>query len=224
MAASAIAAAFARLKREKRAGFMPYIVAGDPTLAATRRLLPALEAAGGARVPPPMYALCWPGSRALARLVLTGRVAVAGRRVLDAGCGSGVAATAAAVRGGVVTAADLDALAVWAAAEVARRHGVALATTREDVLAAGAAAGRWDTVLAGDLVYDAASAAQVEGAVARWRSQGAEVWLSDGGRPFFTPAGLTCRWEGWLPVARGVEGAGQRRVRVFGPPGPAWDP
>jgi predicted nicotinamide N-methyase len=169
-----------------------------------------------------MYALGWPGSRALARLVLDGRIPVAGRRVLDAGCGSGLTAAAVALRGGQVTAADLDRLALLATAELARRHGLTVTTLHADVLGPAGAAGGWHTVLAGDLVYDAESGQRVAAAVTRWQDGGAQVWLCDGGRPFFHPAGLALRWEGTLPVPRGVEGTATRVVRVHGPPGEAW--
>jgi len=45
---SAIADAFARLRREGRGGFIPYITAGDPDLAATYDILLALGRAGAA--------------------------------------------------------------------------------------------------------------------------------------------------------------------------------
>jgi tryptophan synthase alpha chain len=44
---TAIDEAFARCRRERRAAFIPYLTAGDPSLEATEELLPAL-AAGGA--------------------------------------------------------------------------------------------------------------------------------------------------------------------------------
>ncbi|HEY9402551.1 MAG TPA: tryptophan synthase subunit alpha [Pyrinomonadaceae bacterium] len=43
---SRIAETFARLREEKRRGFIPFITAGDPTLDATRALIPELARAG----------------------------------------------------------------------------------------------------------------------------------------------------------------------------------
>ena len=40
---SAIEAAFARCRAERRAAFIPYLTAGDPDLATTARLLEALN-------------------------------------------------------------------------------------------------------------------------------------------------------------------------------------
>ena len=46
MSENRIDSTFARLRSERRAGFIAYICAGDPTLDATRALVPALECAG----------------------------------------------------------------------------------------------------------------------------------------------------------------------------------
>jgi tryptophan synthase alpha chain len=46
MSGNRIDSTFARLRAERRAGFIAYICAGDPTLDATRELVPALERAG----------------------------------------------------------------------------------------------------------------------------------------------------------------------------------
>ena len=46
MSENRIDSTFARLRSERRAAFIAYICAGDPHLAATRALVPALEIAG----------------------------------------------------------------------------------------------------------------------------------------------------------------------------------
>src|SRR5205085_1267934 len=46
MSANRIDTTFARLRTEGRAGFIAYLCGGDPTLGATRELVPALERAG----------------------------------------------------------------------------------------------------------------------------------------------------------------------------------
>lgn len=176
----------------------------------------ALEAAAGTQVPPPMFALCWPGSQALAHLVLEGRIDVNGRRIWDIGCGSGVAAVAVAMRGGECLALDIDPLALAATRELARRHGVTLRTSEEDVLEPAHPFANVEVVLGGDLFYSETGARRGQDAVTRWLAAGKKVWLADGGRPFFNRCGLPMAWEGRVPVAKVVEGVTERVVRVYG--------
>lgn len=175
----------------------------------------AMERLAGAAVPPPMFALCWPGSQALARVILEGRVNVEGRTVLDVGCGSGVAAAAAAMKGARAIAADIDAFAVVAAEELSRRHQVTVEALHVNPLEDEALIARSDVILGGDLFYsrDGAQAGAV--AVEAWRKQGRTVLLADAGRPFFNPAGLTMIWEGAVDVPKSVEGVSTRRCRIW---------
>jgi predicted nicotinamide N-methyase len=58
---------------------------------------------------PPFWAAAWPGGQVLARYVLDTPAAVAGRRVLDLGSGSGLVAVAAALAGAAeVVASEID--------------------------------------------------------------------------------------------------------------------
>jgi predicted nicotinamide N-methyase len=176
----------------------------------------ALEREVGGHVPPPMYAAAWPGSQALARVIQDGRISVRWRRVLDVGCGSGVAASVAALHGGSAVGVDVDPLALLAAEALAARHHTQFETLLTDPLDNDALTARFDVILAGDLFYDAQTAARGAGAVARWVAQGKTVLLADGGRPFFSHAGLPLVFEADVAVARSVEGVGMRHVRVFG--------
>ena len=81
----------------------------------------APEAAAQLQDTPPYWAFCWASGHALAAEILEGRVAVEGRRVIDFGAGSGVAALAAALSGASeVYAVDEDPRAL-AAIEATRR-------------------------------------------------------------------------------------------------------
>lgn len=100
----------------------------------------------------PYWAFAWPGGQGLARYIIDNPELVRGKRVLDIGAGSGLGAIAALKAGAVsALAADIDPLADMAAIMNGRLNGVALATTREDLLAARPEA---DVVLIGDLVYE----------------------------------------------------------------------
>lgn len=100
----------------------------------------------------PLYwCYCWASGLALARLLATEPAWVRGKRVIDVGAGSGVAAIAAARAGArEVVACDLDPLALAACRANAARSGVELglaADLRDEP-------DRYDLVLAADLLYD----------------------------------------------------------------------
>ncbi len=105
--------------------------------------------------PTPYWAVAWPSGLALARAVVRRASEVAGRRVLELGCGVGLPSVAAARAGAEVLATDGSPDAVVFAA-----HTLALNDVRGDVAAAtwqeaadGLASEPWDLVLAADVLY-----------------------------------------------------------------------
>lgn len=100
----------------------------------------------------PYWAFAWPGGQGLSRYILDNPHLVAGKRVLDVGSGSAMAAIASLKAGArSALAADIDPLADTAARMNGQLNGVDLATTREDLLSAKPAV---DIVVIGDLVYE----------------------------------------------------------------------
>jgi len=177
------------------------------------------EELGEMNVPPPYWAFAWAGGQALARFLLDHRPLVAGRRVLDLGAGSGLAAIAAMRAGAAAAlAADVDALARAAIEINAAANGVAVATTAADLLAGpSAAAAACELVLVGDLFYERALAERVVEFVAAARARGAQVLVGDPQRSYF-PAGrfreLACYR---VPVTRELEDAEIKRTAVWQP-------
>ena len=99
----------------------------------------------------PYWAFCWAAGHALAALLLENPALCRGRRVVDVGAGSGVAAVAAAMAGArEVTACDLDGDALEAVCANGRLNGVELEVcdSLEEVR------GTADLLLASDLLYD----------------------------------------------------------------------
>ncbi len=100
----------------------------------------------------PLYwVFCWASGQVLAQYLLAHPEVVAGRRVLDFGCGSGVVAIAAALAGArEVIACDNDARALAAAGCNARLNGVDLELSPDF----DAIEGPVDLLIAADVLYD----------------------------------------------------------------------
>ena len=103
---------------------------------------------------PPYWCFCWASGLAMARWLVEQPHWVQGKRVLDFGAGSGVAAIAAARAGAAeVVACDLDPLALQASRENAALNGVSLGYSADFF----AEADRFDLILVADVLYDRAN-------------------------------------------------------------------
>lgn len=99
----------------------------------------------------PYWAFAWAGGYALARYIRQRPELVAGKRVLDFGCGSGLVAIAAAQAGArEVWIADIDKMALMAAQANARLNSVLLHPVDHDWP-------EFDVLLAADVLYDISS-------------------------------------------------------------------
>lgn len=126
---------------------------------------------------PPYWAFAWPGGQAMARYLLDTPETVSGRRVLDIGAGSGIAAIAAALRGAAeAVAVDVDPLAAAAARMNAAVNAVSVTTLTGDVLGALPEA---DVMLIGDLVYEPDLQTRVAALLEWARQSGLEVLIAD---------------------------------------------
>ncbi len=131
---------------------------------------------------PPYWAHLWPGARSLARLCGT-RVECSGRRVVDIGCGLGLAGLSAAVRGASVTLVDTaqDALRfVQASAELNRCRVDAVQT---DVRHAGLRS-HFDYCLAADVTYDPVLQTALADFLATHLAPGGQAWCAESVRTF----------------------------------------
>lgn len=140
-----------------------------------------MEARADSRLAPPFWASAWAGGRAVARYVLDHPETVVGRRVLDLASGSGLIAIAASRAGAAeVTANDIDPYAIAAINLNARTNGVEVVESLADLLD-GDASG-FDTVLAGDVLYDQAISVRMLAFLETAAARGAQVLIGDPGR------------------------------------------
>lgn len=103
---------------------------------------------------PPYWCFCWASGLVLARWLAAHPEWVRGKRVLDFGSGSGVAAIAAAKAGALeVVACDLDPLALAACRANAVLNGVELGYSQDFF----AEADRYDLIIVADVLYDRAN-------------------------------------------------------------------
>lgn len=163
-------------------------------------------------VAPPFWAFAWPGGQALARLVLDTPALVAGQNVLDFAAGCGIAAIAAARAGAArVTAAEIDPMALAACRLNAAANTLAIETASDVV---GIDAG-WDTVLAGDVCYEAPMTRRILPWLRSLASRGAAVWLADPGRAYLPREGLSPHARFSVPTTRELEDREVREVTVY---------
>ncbi|MBB3104172.1 class I SAM-dependent methyltransferase [Azomonas macrocytogenes] len=143
---------------------------------------------------PPYWCFCWASGLALARWLAERPEWVRGRRVLDFGAGSGIAAIAAAKAGAAeVVACDLDPLALAACRANAELNGVRLGYATE----LPAADDGYDLVLVADVLYDRANLPLLE----HFLDHGREVLVADSRVKDFTYPGYrrlarleACTW------------------------------
>jgi len=128
----------------------------------------------------PYWSALWRSGMALAHELTDADLA--GRRVVELGCGLGLPSLVAARKGADVLATDADEEALELLQRNARENGLRLGTARvewgapEDLVARAP----FDLVLAADVLYERASVAPLLSLLPRL---GGEVWLADPGRP-----------------------------------------
>ncbi|MDF3931513.1 class I SAM-dependent methyltransferase [Pseudomonas citronellolis] len=143
---------------------------------------------------PPYWCFCWASGLALARWLAERPQWVAGKRVLDFGAGSGIAAIAAAKAGAAeVVACDLDPLALAASRANAELNGVQLRYSadffgEED---------RYDLILVADVLYDRANLPLLDAFLGKGREAlVADSRVRDFQHPLYRRLGIldACTW------------------------------
>jgi predicted nicotinamide N-methyase len=121
---------------------------------------------------PPYWCFCWASGLVLARWLAERPDWVRGKRVLDFGAGSGVAAIAAAKAGAAeVVACDLDPLALAACRANAALNGVELRYSQDFF----GEPDRFDLILVADVLYDRANLPLLD----QFLSRGREALVAD---------------------------------------------
>ena len=130
-------------------------------------------------VEPPYWATIWPSGRALA--AWAGQHVKHGQRVLDLGCGSGIVGCAALLAGARVTLADWEPAALELARANAEAAGGEFDVRRVD-WHTDTLPGRYDLILAADVMYEPAMGAAVLDFCQRHVGEGGQIVLADPNR------------------------------------------
>jgi predicted nicotinamide N-methyase len=165
-------------------------------------------------IEPPFWAFAWPGSQALARLMLDGTVLVRGqaraglRRRRRAGRHRCPARRGHQRRGRRDRPAG------------PRRHGPQRAPQRRGSSDAGGdvvgAPCRWDVILAGDVCYEAPMTQPIScPGCAGHGAGGAEVLLADPGRAYLPKDGMVAVGRFPVPTTRELEDRDSRDVTIY---------
>ncbi|SFP18673.1 class I SAM-dependent methyltransferase [Pseudomonas borbori] len=143
---------------------------------------------------PPYWCFCWASGLVLARWLAEHPQWVRGKRVLDFGSGSGVAAIAAAKAGALeVVACDLDPLALAACRANAALNQVELGYSADFFREAD----RFDLILVADVLYDRANLPLLDQFLSRGRQAlVADSRVRDFQHPLYRRLGVmdACTW------------------------------
>ncbi|MBC9252351.1 methyltransferase [Pseudomonas alcaligenes] len=143
---------------------------------------------------PPYWCFCWASGLVLARWLAERPEWVRGKRVLDFGAGSGVAAIAAAKAGALeVVACDLDPLAIASCRANAELNGVELSYSTDFF----AEQDRFDLIIVADVLYDRANLPLLDHFLSRGREAlVADSRVKDFQHPLYRPLARleACTW------------------------------
>jgi predicted nicotinamide N-methyase len=162
-------------------------------------------------IAPPFWAFAWPGSEALAAHISRHEGLVEGLRVLDFAAGSGLAAIAAALAGGIVDAADIDPMACAAIRLNAAANAAQVSVLEGDITGTAC---RWDVILCGDVCYESPMTAHILPWL-RACAATATVIIADPGRSYAPRDGFTQLARYHVPTSRELEDGEAREVTLM---------
>ncbi|MEW5928072.1 MAG: methyltransferase domain-containing protein [Gemmatimonadota bacterium] len=173
----------------------------------------------------PYWADLWPSARALARRLL--ELPAPGGRVLELGAGVALPSLALLWRGADVLATDWYADALLFARANAERNGLPeLRTAEVDWREVPEEWGRFERVVAADVLYEMRNAESLALALPRLVAPGGEALVADPGRVYRSEFVARMAWRGWAveevlvqePTSYAPAGSQQIHLLALRPP------
>jgi predicted nicotinamide N-methyase len=175
----------------------------------------AWEDESGTKQDIPYWVTVWPAARLTASWLGRNPERVAGRTVVDIGCGGGLAGIAAAKAGALrVIANDIDGTALDMALRNAAANGIELEIETGNLLAKPPAP-EWDVLIVADLFYEKSVADPMMAWLRLAMARGALVLIADANRPFGPRTGVKVLAEARYATDINLEGSSDRPVRLL---------
>ena len=161
----------------------------------------AAERAGVSPASWPLLGVVWPAGLALAEEM--SRFPIAGKNILELGCGIGLASLVLARRGARITACDHHPLAEDFLRQNAELNGLPPITfLNAPWLGPNPLLGRYDLIIGSDLLYERDHAALLAGFIDHHANPDAQVLIADPGRGYVSPFSALLTAQGYVRTAQ----------------------
>jgi predicted nicotinamide N-methyase len=164
----------------------------------------------------PFWAVVWPAAASLAGYLLKNKDIVAGKSVLDFGCGGGIAGIAAAKAGAEkVIGNDIDPVALYVAKKNMIANNTEILLDGKDLLEEKKTVEKFDIILIADMFYEKAKSKILMEFIYEMLQNGAEIIIADGERAYAPKARVQVLHEEVVSVNEPLEGVKERLVRIL---------
>ncbi|WP_133477695.1 class I SAM-dependent methyltransferase [Cognatilysobacter segetis] len=172
------------------------------------------ERAGVSSAQWPLFGQLWPAGLRLAEVMHD--FDIEGKRILELGCGIGLASLVLKRRGADVVASDMHPLAESFLAYNAALNGLPMLHFRRvDWASRVPALGLFDVVIASDVIYEQAQVAMLADAIATYAGDTAEVVVTDPGRGHAARLTTALALHGFERAAPAARAAGAPHALQF---------
>lgn len=161
------------------------------------------ERAGVSPASWPLFGVVWPAGLALAEAM--SRFPIAGKNILELGCGIGLSSLVLARRGANITACDHHPLAEEFLRHNTELNGLAPIVFHNAAwLGPNPLLGRYDLIIGSDLLYERDHAALLAGFINHHANPAAQVLLADPGRGYVSPFSALMTAQGYVRTAQSM--------------------